>query len=87
MKFKVKVRIEVEQDGDSYYAYCPDLKGVHVDGDTADEARRNAMLAVSAYVQSLVRHDEPIPVGIMKSEGAGARPAGAESIEEVLVEA
>lgn len=85
MKFKVKVRIEVEQDGDAFYAYCPDLKGVHVDGETADEARRNAMLAVSAYVQSLVRHDEPIPVGIMGS--AAVHPQAAESIEEVLVDA
>ncbi|WP_052391648.1 type II toxin-antitoxin system HicB family antitoxin [Paraburkholderia bannensis] len=87
MKFKVKVRIEVEQDGDSYYAYCPDLKGVHVDGDTADQARSNAMLAVSAYVQSLVRHDEPIPVGIMPSAGAHVGLGAAESVEEVLVEA
>jgi predicted RNase H-like HicB family nuclease len=85
MKFKVKVRIEVEQDGESFYAYCPDLKGVHVDGGTADEARRNAMLAVSAYVRSLVRHDEPIPVGIMSHQAAPAK--GAESIEEVLVDA
>ncbi|WP_157654007.1 type II toxin-antitoxin system HicB family antitoxin [Burkholderia ubonensis] len=87
MKFKVKVRIEVERDGDAYYAYCPDLKGVHVDGNTADEARNNAMLAVSAYVQSLVRHDEPIPLGIMKASGAGAGGAVAETVEEVLVEA
>lgn len=85
MKFKVKVRIEVEQDGDAFYAYCPDLKGVHVDGETAEEARKNAMLAVSAYVQSLVRHDEPIPVGIMGA--AAVHPQAAESIEEVLVDA
>jgi predicted RNase H-like HicB family nuclease len=85
MKFKVKVRIEVEQDGDAFYAYCPDLKGVHVDGETADEARKNAMLAVSAYVQSLVRHDEPIPVGIMSQQATQREVA--ESIEEVLVDA
>lgn len=85
MRFKVKVRIEVEKDGDAFYAYCPDLKGVHVDGDTADEARQNAMLAVSAYVRSLVRHDEPIPLGIMGQQAP--QQQAAESIEEVLVEA
>lgn len=88
--FRVRVRIEVERDGDAFYAFCPDLKGVHVDGATEAEARQNAIEAVGAYMRSMVRHDEPIPVGIIRgTTSLDTTPsAGAiESVEEILVEA
>ncbi len=31
---KVSVTVEVDRDGDSFYAHCPGLKGLHVDGAT-----------------------------------------------------
>lgn len=88
--FKVQVRIEIEKDGDAFYAFCPDLKGLHVDGATEQEARQNAIEAVGAYMRSLVRHDEPIPVGIIRNSASGndnnPDHAGA-TVEEILVEA
>jgi predicted RNase H-like HicB family nuclease len=88
--FKVKVRIEVERDGDEFYAFCPDLKGVHVDGATEEEARSNAVSAVRLYLQSMVAHDESIPVGVMDTSAEAPRHAAAHegaTIEEILVPA
>jgi predicted RNase H-like HicB family nuclease len=60
---KVLVRIVVERDEDSFYAYCPELKGLHVGGDTEQEAVENARNAASAYLMSLIKHNDPLPVG------------------------
>ena len=55
--------IVIEPDGDGYHAYCPALKGLHTMGETRDEAIANAKDAVVAYLLSLTKHDDPIPVG------------------------
>jgi predicted RNase H-like HicB family nuclease len=65
---RLKVKILVERDDDSFHAYCPDLKGLHVGGDTEKEAVANAVEAVKAYLESLVKHNEPIPVGVIDGE-------------------
>lgn len=53
----------IEKDGDSFHAYCPAFKGLHVDGKSEKEAVMNAAEAVGVYVQSLVNHGEPLPIG------------------------
>lgn len=65
---RIKVKIVVERDDDAFYAYCPDLKGLHVGGDTEEEALSNAIDATKAYLGSLVKHNEPIPVGLIDGE-------------------
>lgn len=60
---KIKITVEVEKDGDSFYAYCPGLKGVHVDGATEEEAISNAVEAASLYVSSMMRHNDALPIG------------------------
>ncbi len=60
-----KIEIMVEPDDGAYHAYCPALKGLHVGGDTEEEAVKNARDAAIAYLESLVKHGEPIPVGIL----------------------
>jgi predicted RNase H-like HicB family nuclease len=60
---KIKVTVQVEKDGDAFYAYCPGLKGLHVDGATEDEAINNAVEAASLYVSSMIQHDDPLPIG------------------------
>jgi predicted RNase H-like HicB family nuclease len=60
------IPIDVEKDGERYYAYCPCLKGVHVDGETKEEAIENAKLAAVLYIKSLIKHGEPIPIQIMQ---------------------
>ena len=63
-----KVEVVVEPDGDGFHAYCPALKGLHTCGDTLEEAMENAKDAASAYLQSLIKHDEPIPIGVLIHE-------------------
>ena len=53
--------IVVEPDGDAFHAYCPMLSGLHVAGDTEKEALRNAGDALSAYMESMIKHGDPLP--------------------------
>ena len=59
---KVQVLIVVEADGAEYYAYCPELRGVHVFGETVTDAVENAKDAAIVYLQSLINNDEPLPL-------------------------
>jgi predicted RNase H-like HicB family nuclease len=65
-KIVFNVIICVEQDGDSYYAHCPSLKGLHVDGDTLEEAISNVKIAVALYLKSLIKHGDPIPLQLIQ---------------------
>lgn len=60
---KLSFTVVVEQDGNSFHAYCPGLKGIHVDGDTHKEALENASEAVRLYVASMIRNGEALPIG------------------------
>lgn len=62
-QISIKFRVCVERDGDEFHAYCPALKGLHVFGATVDEAVENARNAAIVYVNSLLRHNDPLPVG------------------------
>ncbi|MFA4836482.1 MAG: type II toxin-antitoxin system HicB family antitoxin [Dehalococcoidia bacterium] len=55
------VQIIVEPDQGGFYAYCPALKGLHVDGETEEEALQNARDAAILYLRSLIKHGDPIP--------------------------
>lgn len=66
--FKFKIRIFIEPDDGGYHAYCPELKGFHAAGDTEKEALKNAKDAAYAYLGSLIKHNEPIPLGVMDHE-------------------
>ena len=59
-----KVRVIIEHDGDGFHAYCPALKGLHTCGDTPEEVLSNAKDAAIAYLRSLIKHGDPIPIGI-----------------------
>jgi predicted RNase H-like HicB family nuclease len=63
MPTKIKVAFLVEPDGARFYAYCPALKGLHVEGDSIEEAVQNAADAASLYLNSIVKRGEPIPLG------------------------
>jgi predicted RNase H-like HicB family nuclease len=58
------VDIIVEPDDGEFHAYCPALKGLHVGGRTEEEALQNATDAVDLYLKSLIKHGDPIPVGV-----------------------
>lgn len=57
----LSVPISIEKDNDEFHAYCPVLKGLHTRGETEEETMDNAKDAVIAYLNSLIRHGDPIP--------------------------
>jgi predicted RNase H-like HicB family nuclease len=58
----VKYRIFVEQDEDGVFvAECPALPGCISQGNTRGEAVHNITDAIAGYLESLKKHDEPIP--------------------------
>lgn len=71
-ELKIQVRVVVEPDGDTFHAFVPDLKGVHAVGDTPEEAINAIREGVMLYMQSLVKHDESIPVGLVMMDRSHA---------------
>ncbi|MDP2916453.1 MAG: type II toxin-antitoxin system HicB family antitoxin [Dehalococcoidia bacterium] len=67
---KFKVPIIIEPDSVGFHAYSPALKGLHMGGDTEEEALKNARDAAIAYLESMISHGDPIPLDIMELKGA-----------------
>lgn len=63
MPTKINVAFLVERDDDRFYAWCPALKGLHVEGETEKEAVQNASDAATLYLSSIIQKGEPIPLG------------------------
>jgi len=63
-KLEFRLAIVIEPDDDEFHAYCPALKGLHTCGETEQEALENAKDAAIAYLRSLIKHGDPIPVGV-----------------------
>ena len=68
IQLSFNILICVEKDGDGFYAHCPSLKGLHVDGVTKEEALNNARVATMLYIQSLIKHGDPIPLQIVQNK-------------------
>ncbi len=49
----MKLSVVVEKDYVGYFAYCPELKGCHSQGDTYDEAVANITEAVELYLETM----------------------------------
>jgi len=61
----MKYRIIIEQDEDGVYvAECPTLPGCISQGNTRADALVNIRDAIKGYLESLRKHDEPIPPSI-----------------------
>lgn len=61
----MKYRVLIEQDEDGVFvAQVPSLPGCISQGTTRSEALENAREAIAAYLESLQKHDEPIPPAI-----------------------
>ena len=61
----MKYRIRVEQDEDGMYvAECPSLPRCISQGKTRIEAIKNIKDAMKGYIESLKKHNEPIPPSI-----------------------
>jgi antitoxin HicB len=58
----MKYRIEIEQDEDGMFvATVPSLPGCISQGTSRSEALENIQDAAQGYLESLRKHDEPIP--------------------------
>lgn len=64
-----RVQVIIEPDGAGFHVYCPALKGLHTCGDTEKEALENAKDAIIAYLKSLMKHGDPIPIGVEIQKG------------------
>jgi len=63
----MKYRVLIEQDEDGVYvAEVPALPGCISQGATRDEAVKNIMEAITAYLESLAAHGKPIPPSILE---------------------
>ena len=54
----VEVLIITEPDGEGFHAWSPQLPGLHVGGETMEEATQNAQDGARLYLESLLRHPE-----------------------------
>ena len=58
----MKYRVTIEQDEDGMFVVeAPSLPGCVSQGKTRSEAMANIQEAIAAYMESLKKHDEPIP--------------------------
>jgi len=58
----MKYRIHIERDESGWFVVeCPTLPGCISQGKTRTEAIENIREAISAYLESLEKHNEPIP--------------------------
>ena len=60
-----RYRVLIEQDEDGVFvAECPSLPGCVSQGQTRNEALTNIIDAISGYIESLRKHNEPVPPSI-----------------------
>ena len=65
MEQKMKFRILVQQDEDGMFVVeCPTLPGCVSQGKTRTEALANIKDAIDGYLESLRKHDDPVPPSI-----------------------
>lgn len=61
----MKYRVIIQQDEDGMFvAECPSLPGCITQGKTRQEARENLKDAITGYLASLKKHNDPIPPSI-----------------------
>ncbi len=64
----MKYRVFIEQDEDGVFvAEVPALPGCISQGNTRKEALQNIQESISAYLESLKAHNEPIPPSLHPS--------------------
>ncbi|MDE1870433.1 MAG: type II toxin-antitoxin system HicB family antitoxin [Candidatus Micrarchaeota archaeon] len=63
----MRFRVIIERDEDGVYVgKVPDLPGCASEGKTRKELTANVKEAIRAYLESLKKHGDPIPVGTVQ---------------------
>jgi len=58
----MKYRVLIEQDEEGWFtAEVPSLPGCISQGKTREEAVKNIQDAIQGYIESLEKHNEPVP--------------------------
>ncbi len=57
---RYRILLELDEDG-MYSVECPSLPGCISQGKTRKEALENIQDAIKGYIESLKKHNEPIP--------------------------
>jgi len=60
--YTYSVVLEPDDEAGGFVVHVPALSGCHTQGDTREEAIAMAQDAITAYIESLLSHNEPIPV-------------------------
>ena len=47
----INVTLEIEEDQDGYFAFCPELQGCYTSGATYEEARANLEDAIRLHLE------------------------------------
>ena len=67
LKSTIKFRVIIEPDEDGIFvSSCPSLPGCISQGKTRKEALANIKEAIQGYMESLHKHNEPIPPSIIE---------------------
>jgi predicted RNase H-like HicB family nuclease len=53
--------VVIEHEGDSWGAYCPDLPGLGVVGESRDEVEQLIREAIALHLEGLREDGQPIP--------------------------
>ncbi len=64
----LRIRVIVERDDDGYMAYCNELPGLAVEAQDMDDLKAHMKDAVEGYIESLLKHGDPIPIGVLENE-------------------
>ena len=67
------VPVGIEKDNGEFHAFCPPLKGLHTRGKTIEEVKENVENAIMAYIHSLIKHGDPIPLLYIKEKKSHKR--------------
>lgn len=62
MEYSFEVRPLSEEDGGGYIVTFPDLPGCIADGDTIEEAVKNALDAAQSWLETAREFGDPIPI-------------------------
>ncbi len=53
-----KISVIIEKDDYGYFAYAPDLKGCHTQGESLDEVMKNIKEAIELYIETLPKSEK-----------------------------